>query len=360
MKDQQLAPILQKVEALRLSHQKRIQDARKWILVPLSIVVAAILLFVQGSSTGLVIAVGVAGIIGMIALAIAKVGGARKAFKEEFKQQAYGEMIKRLYPEVTYTPTQFISKEAFLESELFSRPDRYQGEDHFEGRTKQGWTYRFSEVHAESRSDNSYMTIFKGLLFVVDLPNPVHGRVKILPDTAERAFGAFGKMLQEKLGGLLQKKTDLVYFEEYPDFEKKFVVYSDNETLARHLLTEEMTRYLLLLQDARPKQPVRISIVNQQLFFAFSLSRDLFDPSVKDSVLEPAFVRQFTEEIAMGFDQLDIIEKLCTTMKIGTPPSSINAPLKSPKASPEKMPLPKKRPSISYKKSSSKDNPFLL
>lgn len=352
MNQQNLTPILQKVEASRLAHQKRIVDARKWWYVSLALVVAGPLFFLQGYSILIAIVFIVLGVVSFIVIGFVKVGKAQNRFKEEFKQEAYAEMIKSWYPNVIYTPTQYISKEEFLASELFSRPDRYQGEDHFEGTTEQGLSYRFSEIHAESQNDNSYTTIFKGLLFVLDLPNPVQGRVKILPDTAEQTFGAFGKMLQEKMGGFFQKKTDMVYFEDYPDFEKKFVVYSDNETLTRYLLTPQTAQYLLQLQEKNTKKTVRVSVINNQLFFAFPLRKDLLEPSVKQSVLEDAFIRQFVEEMEIGFEQLEIIEQLYNTMPLDTtPPSNV---------SDRKIPLSKKRPSISYKKSSSKDNPFLL
>lgn len=360
MDQQHLTPILQKVEALRLDHQKRIVNARKWWYVSLALVVVGLLFFGQGYKPT-AIAFIVLGVVSFIIICFAKISKAQNRFKEEFKQEAYAEMIKSWYPDVIYNPAQHISKEEFIASELFSHhPDSYQGEDHFEGTTGQGLSYRFSEVHAENRNDNSHTTIFKGLFFVVELPNPVQGRVKILPDAAERTFGAFGKMLQEKIGGFFQKKTNMVYFEDYPDFEKKFVVYSDNEALARHLLTPQTAQYLVQLQEKDAKKPVCVSMINNQLFFAFSLEKDLLAPSVKQSVLEDAFIHQFTEEIVIGFKQLEIIEQLYSTMPLGTAPPSINASFHPQKAADKKTPLPKKRPSISYKKSSSKDNPFLL
>jgi hypothetical protein len=79
--------------------------------------------------------------------------------------------LAKLKPEIAYEPNSFVLEDSFNASNLFSRPDRYKGEDLFLGKHDKT-SFSFFEIHAEkehkSKNSKSYTTIFRGVFMVAD------------------------------------------------------------------------------------------------------------------------------------------------------------------------------------------------
>ena len=89
----------------------------------------------------------------------------------QFKQNLLVPALAELKPDISYMPAMSIPQESFDSANLFPGPDRYRGEDLFEGlhgKTK----FSFSEIHAEkkhkTKNNTRYSDIFKGLFLVAD------------------------------------------------------------------------------------------------------------------------------------------------------------------------------------------------
>lgn len=80
------------------------------------------------------------------------------------------------------------------------------------------------------------MSIFKGLLLIVDFHKHFAGQTFLFPHNAESLLGNVGRFFQ-KMGG--RTETDLLRMED-PEFEEVFAVYSTDAIEARYILSTAM------------------------------------------------------------------------------------------------------------------------
>jgi hypothetical protein len=180
-------------------------------------------------------------------------------------------------PSFRYSPHGSISRSEFEASRLFAGEsiDRFSGEDLVTGR--HGATeFRFSELHVKSVKRRGKRTettpVFDGLFFVADFNKSFRGHTLVLPDTAERALGSFGRAFQSLASGA--SGLQLVELEN-PDFERAFTVRSSDPTEARYLLSPSlMQRILTFHQNAGEK--LRLGFLGGRVCVAISLSGNLF------------------------------------------------------------------------------------
>lgn len=293
--------------------------------------------------TKLLIATGVALLVGLIALAgaglppIAGViglviwgviagiiyqctAGKRKAlYLSRFKGQVIQEIANRLHPGMQYAPGQGISEATFDGSGIFSRSsDRYQSEDGFRGIIGKTDVF-FSEVHAEYKSTTrdskgntrtTYHTIFDGLFMVADFHKHFRSPVLVLPDVAEKSLGILGKKLQS-----FRPFSDakLVYMED-PEFEKQFVVYGSDQVEARYILSTSMLRRILDLRE-KWQDNVHLHFRNSTALIAISNKKNLFEPKLKHSALDKSQIKQFCLELWCCFQ---IVEDLNLNTRVWT------------------------------------------
>lgn len=354
-----IAPALDALETIRKKHKNEHQRRMNTFFAVLSmagVVVAGIVYHVT-TDQAVPIPFWVALVIAVIGMIVASVraNSAVQKFHQEFKGQSYQTVVSNLYPNMTYHPQGMVGSRKFIASKLFSSPDRYNGDDYFKGKTNNGCSIEFSEIHAEQEHTDTdedghtttgYTTIFKGLFFVLQLPEAVQRDIRVLPDSAERGLGKIGKFLQKSIGSFF-RAGKMVYFEEHPEFEREFVVYSTNEEAARAALTPTVLQDIYELKYKWHHQ-VRLSFINDKIYLALSipLSDNLFRTDINQPVGQQAFLQDIVRDIQRCLTTVDHLSNLYQNG-----PSS--APHQNPfTETPEK--------GIQYKKSSSKDNPFLL
>lgn len=356
-----IGPALDALETIRQKHKNEHQRRMNtfYAVLSMGLVVGAGIVFYI--ATGQVvpipfwIAAGIA-VVGMIWSGV-RARSAVNAFHSEFKGQSYHQVVSSLSPSMTYRAQNMIGRSAFMASKLFSGPDRYNGDDYFIGTTKNGCTVEFSELHAEQEhthtdedghTTTSYSTIFKGLFFVLHLPNVVHRDIRVLPDSAERGLGKIGKFLQKSIGSFF-RSGKMIYFEEHPAFEKEFVVYSTNEEAARQALTLDV---LQDIYDLRYKwrHQVHLSFIDDKIYLALSMpsADNLFQAKLNQPVDQQEFLQDMIHDIQRC---LTMVDHLSNWHPNG--PSSSDNPFHNPSSE-----IPGR--GISYKKSSSNNNPFLL
>ena len=292
-----LQPHLDEVEHFR---QKCIRQRNITMLIGLGLLVAAWLTIgVFNSLTG----TGIIAIAGVLALVVAPIR-AHGRYRRFFKQRVITAMIKAVNPSLTYNMKGFVPKAVFIQSKIFLQgPDRYKGEDHIKGRVRET-DIELSELHCQYRSRDSkgrtqYHTFFKGLFMVADFHKHFHGRTVVLPDTAERLFGGFGKWLQ----GMSFGRGQVVYMED-PDFEKQFVVYGDDQVEARYILSTSMIRRIL---DLKQKLDARIylSFVDSNVHLAVHWRRNLFHPKLRHAAKDTDNLRKHYEELMLCLGIVD-------------------------------------------------------
>lgn len=229
-------------------------------------------------------------------------------------------VLDHLSPGLTYDPISFVGQDGFVRSRLCTRRiDRYRGEDCVQGAI--GATQvMFSEIHAEHREEyrdakgrrhTRWITLFRGLFFVGDFNKHFDGVTVVVPDVAERMLGSW-------LGNLLQKANfaqsgALVKLED-PEFEKVFAVYGDDQVEARYILTPALMRRLLDFRR-RTGREISVSFAESCVFVAVSQTRDLFEPRMFGSLLDPTWARAFFDDVAMA---VGIVEDLNLNTRIWT------------------------------------------
>lgn len=352
-----IAPALDALETIRQRYKNEHLKRKKTVYTVLSMVLViagGILFHVLMEqqipiSFWVALLVAVVGWIGASIYAQASV----TAFQKEFKGKAYCSVVTTLYPGMTYRPQNGLSIREFNASKLFSRPDRYNGEDYFTGQTENNCTIEFSEIHAEQEhthtdedgdTTTSYSTLFKGLFFALHLPQNIQRDIRVLPDTAERGLGKLGKFLQKSLGSFF-RTGKMVYFEEHPEFEKEFVVYSTNEQAARNALTTTVLEDIYDLKYEWEHE-VRLSFINDRIYLALSMPEgdNLFHVDINQPVDQQEFLYDMVQDIQCCLTMVEHLGKVHqgSIQEANDPFTKIE------------------HPPVQYKKSASKDNPFLL
>ncbi len=145
--DQIYSELLPQLEELELSRQQQFNKAKKWLNITIGIGVATVLvlLFIRHPAT---IFIG-----GIIAAAFYFLGyyPAAKRYKGEFKDKVFSKIIQAVNPSLVYNKSNYISKEQFYESKIFTeRADRYSGEDYISGMIDKTQV-ALSELHTQER-----------------------------------------------------------------------------------------------------------------------------------------------------------------------------------------------------------------
>ncbi len=217
-------------------------------------------------------------------------------------------MTKLIQPEMVYSPDRGISEQTFREMELYSGDiDRYSSEDLFAG--KIGKTeMMFSEAHAEDKrtrpnakgqSSTYWVTIFKGLLAIIDFNKDFKNWVIIKPDFAESSFGWFGRTIQNF-------SSDLVRLEN-PEFENAFVVHGGDQVEARYILTPDMQERLLELREWFGKD-IRMAFHSSRLHLTIPNSDDWFEPNIQMSAHDTSQMHKFLHQMTSIFRIVQMLD----------------------------------------------------
>lgn len=198
------------------------------------------------------------------------------SLKKKFKHEVIGSIVRFLDDGLNYEPKSHIDKTTFHSSKIFLQSiARYRGDDLVYGKTGLT-TIQFSEIHAESRTQDSkgrssYHTIFKGIFFVSDFHKSFQSETIVLPDTAEKIFGWLGKTFQK----MNFTRPQLVNLED-PEFEKEFVVYGTDQVESRYILSTSLASRILDFKEKTGKK-VSISFIGNNMFLALPYSKPLFE-----------------------------------------------------------------------------------
>ncbi|MFZ9010952.1 MAG: DUF3137 domain-containing protein, partial [Anaerohalosphaeraceae bacterium] len=226
-----------------------------------------------------------------------------KGYKREFKQQIIGRIVQFLDPQLAYQADGLIDKHTFKGSKLFTHSiDRYKGEDLVRGRA--GKTdIAFSELHAEyktgSGKDTHWHTIFKGLFFIADFNKHFRSQTLVLPDSAEKLFGGFGKMLQSWNIG----RPDLIQLED-PEFEREFVVYGNDQIEARYILSTSLMQRILDFKN-KTGTKIYLSFTGSKVYVAVPMTKNMFEPKYFSSLSDFSPILDYYNDLAFAAGIVD-------------------------------------------------------
>jgi hypothetical protein len=226
-----------------------------------------------------------------------------KGYVREFKGTIIKKIVGFIDDNLRYVAQRYIPKSTFMTSEIFkTKPNRYKGDDYVSG--KIGATQsEFSELYAEYESgsgkNKSCRTVFKGLFFIADFNKHFTCKAIVLPDTAEKLFGGFGKMFQSwnVLRGRLIKLED-------PEFERSFVVYGNDQIQARYILSTSLMERIVDFKK-KTNRPIYLSFVGSKVFVAVSYTKNLFEPRLFRTILDFELVQEYFEDLQLAIGIID-------------------------------------------------------
>jgi len=257
------------------------KSARNWMFISFLPLIIGVLIFVSGlTNTGenpgggfIFFAVVFFLITGIFFYLYNK---KKKRYVFAFKEAVVRKIINYINPAFEYYPGNCISQTDYQNSGLFlTECDRYSGDDYVmgvEGETK----FCFSELHTEHHvqaGKNSYWeTIFKGLFFMADFNKNFDGRTFVWNENSPQ-LNFFSKIFSSFAHGLEKVKL------ESSEFEKRFIVYSNDQVEARYILSPSLMERMVDLHDTISSNIV-FSFVNTNINVAIPINRDLFEPTI--------------------------------------------------------------------------------
>jgi hypothetical protein len=232
-----------------------------------------------------------------------------------YKMSVMDKFVKFLDANLQYSPFGFVSGGAYSMSSLFrQQAERYSGSDLVTGRLGD-IPVEFSQVHSEycirRKGAKNWVTIFKGLFFVADCRKNFAGRTIVLPDTAQNLLGKLGQKLQS----LMPPIGRLVTFDD-AEFEKYFVVYSENENEARTVLSPALMERAAEFRKKNRSSWLRLSFSGSQIFVALSQLRNFCEPSLFGPIVNFEKLDQYLEYISLA---IGVVEEVNRDVKAAAP-----------------------------------------
>jgi hypothetical protein len=236
-----------------------------------------------------------------------------REYRSAFKMSVMDKLVKFLDPNLQYDPFSFVPGGVYSMANLFrQRAERYSGSDLVKGRLFE-MPVEFSQVLSEyavrrKGGGKNWVPIFKGLFFVADCIKNFPGQTIVLPDVAQNLLGKLGQTLQSMSAPL----GHLVKFDD-AEFEKYFVVYSENEAQARDILSPALMSRVVEFRKKNRSSFLRLSFAGSQVFVAMSRERNFCDPSLFGPIIDFAKIGQYLEYIAFAVEVVDQVNRNTTT-----------------------------------------------
>jgi hypothetical protein len=297
-------PEIEEMEALRLNVRKR-KKTFIWVsLIVVLLLIGVIMIFRETENIEIIMMISlIVTVVGLLIFNLIYFRPQSQKLKSRFQENIVKHYIQSILPGSQYNPSEYHSLSAYYESLLFMiSVDRDKGGNYVKGifdKTEISFSYMHTEykevTYTKNGKKTTWHTIFSGIFMVADSNKNFAGKTLILPDTAEKYLGGFGKWLQKQAGNPV---GELVYMENVK-FEKEFAVYSTDPVEARYLITPKIQEQIFNMKKLLRKD-LRLSFVNNHVYLAISRN-DIF-------VLKTSL--SFTDEKTLRYYMKDIIELL--------------------------------------------------
>lgn len=230
-------------------------------------------------------------------------------FTRRFKREVIKEVFTALIPGSEYLPVSMVRQKTYDMSNLCNTIyDTYEGEDHVRGKIGE-MELEFSEIRLikktkRSKGGTTHGTVYQGLFFAFTLPIDLRQNTLILADQAE-------KMLGRNVGRFLQKNMSRDGYElvqvESVEFERHYVVYSDNQIKSRVLLKPMV---LENLNDFRKKnkQMIDVSIRGNMLYLCMKTNKNHFEPRLWGELVSFKDIREIYDLMMLVRDLQEDLE----------------------------------------------------
>jgi hypothetical protein len=212
-------------------------------------------------------------------------------FKKGFRESVLDKLLKDIGYDLKLNIEKPLTKSEFLKGKLFTSFNVFEPEELFEGNIED-IPVKFSELHLQSKSRYSTRTIFRGFYANFNFGLREDLVIDVIQDDSRNS-------------ALLQKMNlsrDKLVKVDDPDFEKKYVVYSNQTELATELLSPKFIHQLSLHSD-KLGSTIFFSIRNGYVHIAYNDSTDHFVIDHNQAVEE--LTEKFYQDITKMYDVIN-------------------------------------------------------
>lgn len=221
-----------------------------------------------------------------------------KALKEDIKQKIMPSLIKALDLE-RMDKNNSLPTRIYEEAQLIPQAQYQDVKEGFVG-SYHKVPFAMSHVTLTSGRGRSKYVTFNGILIHLTFPKSFNNPTLILRDRTP-----LGKIIERKRMGI--PRINLVY----PEFEKIFEVYAQDQIEARDLLSPDVLEGLVKLGDiASDYSWIQAAFIGESMLIAIPVKGDPFDirGSLREKMAERGFVRRFVAEIGLVHMIIDALD----------------------------------------------------
>jgi len=210
-----------------------------------------------------------------------------RILRKDYKNNILPKVLKFINSDFEYIPRQKISKAVFEKSLLFPHEiSVVEGEDFM--RFKIGDTdIMFCEAEVYGYGLDSKM--FDGIFISTSFNKSFNSETFIFP---KKSTSLFRKIRFKLLGSSYEVKL------EDPEFEKEFIVLSEDQVESRYILTTSLMERIL---DYKRKLNTELgfSFISKRLYCTIPNSKNLFEPALFETFMDFNFILQSYEPIIL-------------------------------------------------------------
>lgn len=198
----------------------------------------------------------------------------------DLKQDLGQAIISKVEPDWTFDQHKRISDRELAQSSLLQNIAYHHpiGKDLFTGKYKNTSFQCAQFEYTRDRENGDALQGPSYLFLVADFHKNFKGKTVILPDKAQKTFGAYlGKKIQQ----FGWKGLELVYMED-PKFEELFAVFGNDQIEARYLLTPKLMEKLVQIKN-KFRTNLQVAFTNNKIYIALETPA-LMDFNVKSPI----------------------------------------------------------------------------
>ncbi len=177
-------------------------------------------------------------------------------------------------------------------AKLASSSKRASFEDQMSGEAH-GAQFKSVEAHLETKSDDNWVTAFRGQIMTLTFPRKFLGQTVVLRDKG---------MFQSKKHGNM-KRVGLAD----PVFEKIFEAYSTDQVESRYLLDPAFMQKLVDLERSVDGKKIRFGFIDGQLFIVVETKNRYEAGSMLKPLTTPERTQKILDEIGAIYDIVDAV-----------------------------------------------------
>jgi len=207
--------------------------------------------------------------------------------RKEYKIKILPEILKFINPDFEYIPKQKISKSVFDKSLLFPHEINFVDGEDFMRFNFENTDIMFCE--AEVFGYGPVAKMFDGIFISSSFNKTFGSKTFIFP---KKTTSFFRKIRFKILG------SSYIVSLEDPEFEKEFIVLSEDQVESRYILTSSLMQRILEYKR-KLKAELAFSFISKRLYCTIPNSKNLFEPALFDSFMDFEFIRKSYEPIIL-------------------------------------------------------------